>query len=60
MVVLGSHRKYSHFVFTGQPKKKQVDKSVIIPDIERTKMVGSMLMEMGENEKTQWYEISLA
>ena len=32
-------------------EKKQVSELVIIPDIERTKMVESMQMEMGESEK---------
>ena len=41
MVVIGDHRKYSHFMFTGGPgkkklNKKKVDGLVSIPDIERT------------------------
>ena len=59
MVVLGDHWKYSHFAFSGRMGKKNwVGKLVIIQDIERSKMVESMHMEMGESEKTQWYEIS--
>ena len=51
MVVLSDHGKNYHFAFTGRPGKKQVSELVIIPDIERTKMVESMQMEMGESEK---------
>ena len=40
-------------------EKKQVSELVIIPDIERTKMVESCRWKWEKVKKTQWYEISL-
>ena len=63
MVAFGDHQKNSHFVFTGRPKKKKTGRQVgdnLGYWDERTKMAESMHMEMGEIEKSRWYEISLA
>ena len=43
LVVISNHGKYFDFKFTGLLKKKKVDESVNIPDIERTKMPESII-----------------
>ena len=45
MVVIGDHRKHSHFTFTGRPGKEKKKSPQVgnIPDIDRAKMPESII-----------------